>query len=101
MSGCPVCRAGFRGTAECPRCGADLTDLMSLAVRAWRLREAAREALAAEDWVSARELAGGAQRLHDTPAGRALLAVAGWANCVNSPRASAHIFGATPSSIVK
>ena len=82
MSGCPVCRAGFRGTAVCPRCGADLTDLMSLAVRAWRSRESAREALAAEDWVSARELASGAQRLHDTPAGRALLAVT--LVCVNS-----------------
>ena len=80
MSGCPVCRAGFRGSAVCPRCGADLTGVMSLAVRAWRSRESARAALAAQDWVSARELASGAQRLHDTPAGRALLAVS---LCVN------------------
>lgn len=75
MSGCPVCRAGFRGTAVCPRCGAELTALMSLAVRAWRSRESARDALGTQDWVSAHHLAAEAQRLHDTPAGRALLTV--------------------------
>ena len=75
MSGCPVCRAGFRETAVCPRCGAELTVLMSLAVRAWRSRESARDALATQDWVSAHNLATDAQRLHDTPAGRALLTV--------------------------
>jgi hypothetical protein len=75
VSGCPVCRAGFRGTAACPRCGAELTALMSLAVRAWHARESARAALAAEEWESARTLANEAQRLHDTPGGRALLAV--------------------------
>jgi len=76
VSACPVCRAGFRGATVCTRCGADLAPLMSLAVRAWRARESAREALAAEDWPSARDLAGQAQRLHDTPAGRALSIVA-------------------------
>jgi predicted amidophosphoribosyltransferase len=81
VSGCPVCRAGFRGTAVCPRCGADLARVMSLAVRAWRSRESARDALAAEAWASARELASQAQRLHDTPAGRSLLAVALCAKC--------------------
>lgn len=75
MSGCPVCRAGFRGTATCPRCGADLTALMSLLARAWRLREAARDALTHEDWDTALRLAAEAQQLHATPAGRALLAV--------------------------
>ena len=73
MSGCPVCRAGFRGTAVCPRCGAELTALMSFAVRAWRSRESARDALELRDWVTAHNLATEAQRLHDTPAGRALL----------------------------
>jgi hypothetical protein len=42
---CPVCLARFRGTRECSRCGADLTMVMKLAARAWRLREAAREAI--------------------------------------------------------
>lgn len=81
MSGCPVCRAGFRGTAVCPRCGAELTALMSLAVRAWRSRESARDALGTRDWVSAHSLATEAQRLHDTPAGRVLLTVT---SCVAS-----------------
>jgi hypothetical protein len=74
---CPVCRAGFRGCAVCPRCGADLTALMSLAVRAWRCREKARERLAEEDWARARALAAEAQRLQDTAAGRALVRVTG------------------------
>jgi hypothetical protein len=82
VSGCPVCRAGFRGTAVCPRCGADLTALMSLAVRAWCSRASARDALGAEDWATAHNLATEAQRLHDTPPGRAILAVT---SCVNSP----------------
>lgn len=76
MSGCPVCRAGFRRTAICPRCGADLTALMSVAVRAWRLRESARDALDTGDWGTAQDCAAAAQRLQDTPAGRALLAIA-------------------------
>jgi predicted amidophosphoribosyltransferase len=81
VSACPVCRASFRGVAECPRCGADLTALMSLEVRAWKLRLSAREALAAGDGPGALRLASQAQHLQDTPAGRALLAVAsrqGW-----------------------
>jgi hypothetical protein len=49
---------------------------MSLAVRAWRSRENAREALAADDWIAVADLVDEAQRLQDTPAGRALAAVA-------------------------
>lgn len=76
MSGCPVCRAAFRGVAECPRCGADLAPLMALAARAYRLRQCARQALQAGDFAAARDLAEQAQRLESTSAGRALLAVA-------------------------
>jgi predicted amidophosphoribosyltransferase len=72
VSGCPVCHAGFRGVATCPRCGADLSAVMSLAVRAWRARENSRVAIGAGEWASARDLAAEAQRLHATPAGRAL-----------------------------
>ena len=43
---CPVCQARFRGSRLCSRCGADLGPLMIVAVRAWRLREEARDALA-------------------------------------------------------
>jgi len=76
---CPVCRAAFRGVRECPRCGADLGSLMSLAVHAWRLRQRAREALAAGDYAAAGELAREAQEIHNTPAGRGLTSLAQWA----------------------
>ena len=75
MGACPVCRAGFRGAAECPRCGADLGPLMALAARAWRQRQAAREALRDGDAARARDLAAKAQRLQTTQAGKALVAV--------------------------
>lgn len=78
MSGCPVCRASFRGVAECPRCGADLAPLMALAARAYRLRQAARAALAAGDFAGAHEAVEAAQRIQDTPAGRGIAAVAAW-----------------------
>lgn len=76
MTGCPVCRAAFRGVASCPRCGADLAPLMHLAARAWRLRRAAREALAEEDFASALRLLEEAESLQSTSAGSALARVA-------------------------
>jgi predicted amidophosphoribosyltransferase len=75
---CPVCQARFRGSAECSRCGADLAPIMGLAASAWRLREAAREAIAGGDMMRARELAAQAQELCGTPAGRDLELVSGW-----------------------
>jgi hypothetical protein len=75
---CPVCRAGFRATALCSRCGADLTRLMGLAASAWRFRESARRALRERDFAAARDLAAQAQRLHATPAGRSVWLVAAW-----------------------
>ena len=78
MNGCPVCRAGFRGVTVCPRCGADLAPLMVLAVRAYRLRQAARDALAAEDFAAAKRLAAMAERIQATPAGHGLNAVSAW-----------------------
>lgn len=74
---CPVCRAAFRGTVSCSRCGADLEPLMDAAARAWRLRQAARSALAAGEFTSAARLAGQAQALQATAAGRSLQVVAG------------------------
>jgi hypothetical protein len=35
---CPVCRARFRSSSLCPRCGADLTALMLLATHAYVMR---------------------------------------------------------------
>ena len=75
---CPVCLARFRGTRECSRCGADLTIVMKLAARAWRLREAAREAIRRDDPVAARAFASEAQDTCSTLAGRRLQALSCW-----------------------
>lgn len=75
---CPVCRARFRGSPACSRCGADLEPLMRLAVRELRLRRAARQALLAGDPLRARELLLRAGRIHSTPEGRRLGLLAAW-----------------------
>jgi hypothetical protein len=69
---CPVCRARFRGSVECSRCGADLTIVMSLSAAAWRLRQAARQALVDDDPEQARTLAAQAEAICRTPAGKRL-----------------------------
>ena len=69
---CPVCKAGFRGEAECPRCGADLTPLMLLSAHAYRLRQTARRALEAGDFETALTSAYRAENLHSTGPGRLL-----------------------------
>ncbi len=74
---CPVCRAAFRGSVECSRCGADLRPLFELAARAWRLRQAARAALAAGEFTEAARLAAEAQAIQATEAGRSVEVVAG------------------------
>ena len=73
---CPVCRAAFRGTVECSRCGADLRPLMEMAARAWRVRQAARTALAAGEFALAARLAAQAQALQATAAGGSVQVVA-------------------------
>jgi predicted amidophosphoribosyltransferase len=75
---CPVCRARFRESRECSRCGADLGTIMSLAVAAWRMREAARQAISEGDIAGAHALAAQAQELCGTPAGRDLEFVSRW-----------------------
>ncbi len=75
---CPVCQARFRGSVECSRCGADLGILMGLAAGAWRMREAARDAISLGDLARARVLASQAQEICRTPAGRDLEVVSGW-----------------------
>ena len=69
---CPVCRARFRQSAECPRCGADLSPLMSLAAEAFRLRRAARRGLQDGDFHRCRALSARAQKLHATARGKRL-----------------------------
>jgi len=75
--GCPVCQARFRGSSQCSRCGADLLPLMTLAAHAWRLREAARQALRQGDCSAALASARAAQQLQATEEGRLLVGIAG------------------------
>lgn len=46
---CPTCRAPWRESTECARCGSDLAPLMRVAAAAWRQRRAAVAALEAGD----------------------------------------------------
>ena len=69
---CPVCRARFRGSPLCSRCGADLTALMLLAAHAYVLRLSARQSLRQGDCRGALACSQAAQRLHATSEGRLL-----------------------------
>lgn len=77
---CPVCRAKFRGTRQCSRCGADLTRLMLLSARAQRSRASARESLVALNFEKAHQFAAAAQKEHATETGRKLLLLTAWLN---------------------
>lgn len=77
---CPVCQARFRGSRVCSRCGADLEPLMLLAVKAWQLRQAARQSLDAGDFNQALGLASLAQELHRTQRGESLRLISAWLN---------------------
>jgi hypothetical protein len=79
-SRCPVCRAQFRGTRQCSRCGADLSALMVLSVKAQRHRIKARKSLLALNFEKAQDLAAAAQKAHATEAGRKLLLLTAWLN---------------------
>jgi hypothetical protein len=75
---CPVCKAGFRGTRTCSRCGADLSILITLTARAHQLREKARAAVFRRDYAHARALAAEAQKTHATKSGRKLVLLTEW-----------------------
>jgi len=75
---CPVCGARFRGSRICSRCGADLAPLMLLTVKAWQLRQAARQALDAGDVRLALALATEAQGTQNTDSGEALRLLGAW-----------------------
>jgi hypothetical protein len=66
---CPTCRAAFRGDPVCPRCGAELRDLMRVIAKAYALRRQARESLERGDRSTALILARQALRLHRTRLG--------------------------------
>ena len=75
---CPVCRAKFRGTRQCSRCGADLTAVMVLSARAHHCRANAKKSLYALNFEKAHGLAATAQREHATESGRKLLLLTSW-----------------------
>ncbi len=75
---CPVCRARFRGTINCSRCGGSLKPLMVLAATAWRLRQEARKAIFAGDYLNVQRLAQQAQSLQASPLGRRLQLLSSW-----------------------
>ena len=77
---CPVCRVKFRGTRECSRCGADLSDIMMLSARAQLYRADARKSIYALNFEKGRELAAAAQKEHATDTGRRLLLLTSWLN---------------------
>lgn len=70
---CPVCRAPFRGTGDCSRCGADLRRLMRLVLWAHAARQAARQALRHGAVELAEAHLRRAQYWHPTPTGARLL----------------------------
>jgi hypothetical protein len=69
---CPTCGAGFRGGAECGRCGTDLRALSAILLAAREERELARRALLAGDGEEALRRVRRSLELHDVPAGRRL-----------------------------
>ena len=75
---CPVCRAKFRGTRECSRCGADLTTLMILSAKARLCRNNARTAIHSGEFEKAHDLATEAQKTHATQTGRRLWLLTSW-----------------------
>ena len=77
---CPVCRAKFRGTRECSRCGADLSGVMMLSAGAQLYRAVARKSIYALNFEKAREFAAAAQKEHATETGRRLLLLTSWLN---------------------
>ena len=63
---CPVCRAGFRGTTTCSRCGTDLRPVMYIAAEAWAAQERCRAALAAGDLALALKWAARGRQLRNS-----------------------------------
>ena len=70
---CPVCRARFRGTTDCSRCGADLSPLMRLAGRAWLARQRAIHSLLSGEPHLAAELASEAASIKSSYENHALV----------------------------
>jgi predicted amidophosphoribosyltransferase len=83
---CPACKARFRTERRCSRCGADLSQPMRVAARAYALRRQARQALCEGRYEKAFEAASEAQELHQTALGRKTMLVAGALDMVSVRR---------------
>jgi len=79
---CPVCKAKFRGTRKCSRCGADLSAIMRLCTIAKQNRENCRTAILSNDFEKAYDLAQKAQGMHNTNPGKKLLILSSWLNSI-------------------
>ena len=78
---CPTCRTPWRHVALCGRCGTDLSMVMQVAVKAWELREKARQLLCTGGHsAEAVEAARAACQLQAVPQAQKLLALALVAN---------------------
>jgi hypothetical protein len=75
---CPVCRARFRGSAICSRCGANLEPLMTLVARAYRFRNLAAQALQQGNYQQAERFAAQAQAYCNTRRGQDLERLSAW-----------------------
>lgn len=75
---CPVCRAKFRSTRICSRCGADLSILMKILAEARICRNKAIHAIHSRDFQRAHVLASRAQKLYQTETGRRLFLLTSW-----------------------
>jgi len=75
---CPVCRASFRSTRECSRCGVDLSRVMTILAEAQIMRKNARKAIRSGDFQLAHSLAELSQTLCTTEAGRRLVLLTAW-----------------------
>jgi len=90
-SRCPVCRAQFRNQPVCSRCGADLAPLMTLALKAYLLRQSGRNALLQGDFSASQKRARQAQKLCATPTGRQLSILTSWLlSCARHPVPAPH-----------
>jgi hypothetical protein len=75
---CPVCKARFRESRICSRCGADLSPLMEIAAQAFAAYQNGVLALANGHFAKASQLAEKAALLHNTAATHNLTLLTKW-----------------------
>jgi hypothetical protein len=88
---CPVCRARFRESSTCSRCGADLGPLMLLIAGSYQRRKEAAQSLLAGDYERAHRLASEAQEIRFTRRGADLERLSAWLVDESAPQVSASL----------